>query len=63
MNPRRVVTLAMPCAEVVEVGGVLDIFHAVNQRLQQAKASDPGYVVEVLTRAQLYSRLEKHGIR
>jgi hypothetical protein len=43
MGPRRVVMLAIPCAEVVEVGGVLDILYAVNQRLGRAGASDQGY--------------------
>jgi hypothetical protein len=41
--------VAMPCAEVVEVGGVLDIFHAANERLAQAGASDQGYAVEVVS--------------
>ncbi|MGH7415409.1 MAG: GlxA family transcriptional regulator [Candidatus Rokuibacteriota bacterium] len=49
MAPRRVVMVAMPCAEVVEVGGVLDIFHAVNERLDRTGASDRGYGVEVVS--------------
>lgn len=49
MTPRRVVLLAMPCAEVVEVGGVLDIFYAVNERLSEAGTSDQGYAVEVVS--------------
>jgi transcriptional regulator GlxA family with amidase domain len=49
MASRRVVMLAMPCAEVVEVGGVLDIFYAVNERLAEAGASDQGYAVEVVS--------------
>jgi transcriptional regulator GlxA family with amidase domain len=41
--------VAMPCAEVVEVAGVLDIFYAVNERLDRAGASDQGYAVEVVS--------------
>jgi transcriptional regulator GlxA family with amidase domain len=39
----------MPCAEVVEVGGVLDIFYAVNERLARAGTPDQGYAVEVVS--------------
>jgi transcriptional regulator GlxA family with amidase domain len=49
MTLRRVVMIAMPCAEVVEVGGVLDIFYAVNERLAHAGTSDQGYAVEVVS--------------
>lgn len=49
MRPRRVVMVAMPCAEVVEVGGVLDIFYAANQRLDSAKGNGRGYAVEVVS--------------
>jgi transcriptional regulator GlxA family with amidase domain len=49
MDFRRVVMVAMPCAEVVEVGGVLDIFYAVNERLGREGASEPGYAVEVVS--------------
>ncbi len=49
MALRRVVMVVMPCAEVVEVGGALDIFHAVNERLARARASDQGYAVEVVS--------------
>jgi transcriptional regulator GlxA family with amidase domain len=45
----RVVMLVMPCSEVVEVGGVLDIFHAVSERGGQAGAPDAGYAVEVVS--------------
>ena len=41
--------VAMPCAEVVEVAGVLDIFYAVNERLDRAGAADQGYAVEVVS--------------
>jgi transcriptional regulator GlxA family with amidase domain len=41
--------LAMPCSEVVEVGGVLDIFHTVNERVRHAAVPDAGYVVEVVS--------------
>ncbi len=49
MAPRRVVVLAMPNNEVVEVGGLLDIFYAVNERTSHAGASDAGYAVEVVS--------------
>lgn len=49
MTLQRVVMLAMPCREVVEVGGVLDIFHTVNERVRHAAAPDVGYVVEVVS--------------
>jgi hypothetical protein len=49
MGLRRVVMLAMPCAEVVEVGGVLDIFYAVKERLAEAGTSEQGYAVEVVS--------------
>ena len=34
MTPRRVVMVAMPCAEVMEIGGTLDVFYAANVRSQ-----------------------------
>lgn len=49
MAPRRVVVVAMPCAEVVDVAGVLDILYAVNERLERAGAADQGYAVEVVS--------------
>jgi transcriptional regulator GlxA family with amidase domain len=49
MGPRRVVMVAMPCREVVEVGGVLDVLHAANQVLARAGGSDPGYAAEVVS--------------
>jgi transcriptional regulator GlxA family with amidase domain len=49
MALRRVVMVVMPCAEVVEVGGALDIFHAANERLAHARASDQDYAVEVVS--------------
>ena len=45
MAPRRVVMVAMPCREIVEVGGALDIFYAANVRLPD----DRGYAVEVVS--------------
>jgi len=42
MAPRRVVMVAMPCREIVEVGGALDIFYAANVRLPE----DRGYAVD-----------------
>ena len=47
MAPRRVVMVVMPCREVVEVGGALDIFYAANVRLP----ADRGYAVEVVSPA------------
>jgi transcriptional regulator GlxA family with amidase domain len=41
--------VVMPCAEIVEVGGVLDVFYAVNERLAAAGTSDQGYAVEVVS--------------
>jgi transcriptional regulator GlxA family with amidase domain len=49
MPPRRVVIVAMPCKEVVEVDGALDAFYAANQVLARAGASDSGYAVEVVS--------------
>jgi len=49
MTLPRVVMLVMPCSEVVEVGGVLDIFHAVSERGGHAGAPDAGYAVEVVS--------------
>jgi transcriptional regulator GlxA family with amidase domain len=45
MTPRRVVMVAMPCREVVEIGGALDIFYAANVRLPTGR----GYAVEVVS--------------
>jgi transcriptional regulator GlxA family with amidase domain len=47
MALRRVVMVAMPCREVVEVGGALDIFYTANVRLPP----DRGYAVEVVSPA------------
>jgi transcriptional regulator GlxA family with amidase domain len=49
MAPRRVIIVAMPCKEVVEVDGALDAFYAANQALARAGASEPGYAVEVVS--------------
>jgi transcriptional regulator GlxA family with amidase domain len=49
MSPRRIVMVAMPCQEVVEIGGVLDALYAANQCLAAAGASDPGYSAEVMS--------------
>jgi transcriptional regulator GlxA family with amidase domain len=45
MTPRRVVMVAMPCREIVEIGGALDIFYAANVRLPPGR----GYAVEVVS--------------
>ncbi|HET9489842.1 MAG TPA: GlxA family transcriptional regulator [Methylomirabilota bacterium] len=49
MGPRRIVMVAMPCKEVVEIGGVLDALYAANQILITAGATDPGYLAEVVS--------------
>jgi transcriptional regulator GlxA family with amidase domain len=49
MAIRRVVVVAMPCAEVVDVSGILDIFYAVNERTDRTGTSDRGYAVEVVS--------------
>ncbi len=49
MARRRIVMIAIPCAEVVEVDGALDIFYAANLTLANAGASDVGYDVEVVS--------------
>ena len=53
MASRRVVVVAMPCNEVVEVGGILDIFYAVNDQAGRSGASDDvAYAVEVVSPVQ-----------
>jgi transcriptional regulator GlxA family with amidase domain len=49
MEPLRVIIVAMPCKEVVEVDGALDAFYAANQVLERAKSSETGYAVEVVS--------------
>jgi transcriptional regulator GlxA family with amidase domain len=49
MALRRVVIVAMPCAEVVEVDGALDIFYCANLVLARSGAADAGYAVEVVS--------------
>ena len=49
MAMRRVVVVAMPCAEVVDVAGILDIFYAVNERTDRTGAFDAGYAIEVVS--------------
>jgi hypothetical protein len=41
--------VAMQCAEVMEIGGTLDVFYAGNVLLAEAGSSDPGYAVEVVS--------------
>src|SRR4029453_19225222 len=45
MTPRRVVMVAMPCREIVEIGGALDIFHAAHLYPPGAR----GYAVDVVS--------------
>ena len=49
MAKHRVVILALPCAEVVEVPGILDIFFGANQRAGRGNGADPFYDVEVVS--------------
>ena len=53
MTPRRVVMVAMPCAEVMEIGGTLDVFYAANLLLAEAGSSDAGYAIEVASPVQI----------
>src|SRR5262245_39440768 len=53
MTLRRVVMVAMPCAEVMEIGGTLDVFYAANLLLAEAGSSDPGYAIEVVSPAPI----------
>lgn len=56
MTPRRVVMVAMPCAEVMEIGGTLDVFYAANVLLAEAGSSDPGYALEVVSPVSVVRR-------
>jgi transcriptional regulator GlxA family with amidase domain len=49
MDARRVVMVAMPCPEVVEIGGALDILYAANHILARGGPPDPGYAVDVVS--------------
>jgi transcriptional regulator GlxA family with amidase domain len=49
MAQHRVVILAMPCAEVVEVPGILDVFYAANRRSGRGDGTEPFYDVEVVS--------------
>ena len=49
MTRRRVVMIAMPCSEVMEIGGTLDVFYAANVLLAEAGSPDPGYAIEVVS--------------
>ena len=49
MAPRRIVMVAMPCSEVMEIGGTLDVFFAANLLLEEAGGYDPGYAIEVVS--------------
>src|SRR5215467_15377077 len=49
MAGRRVVLVALPCTEVVEIDGSLDIFYAANLFLDYPGSSDVGYDVEVVS--------------
>ncbi len=55
MAMRRVVVVAMPCTEVVDVAGILDIFYAVNERTDRTGAFDAGYAVEVVSPVETVS--------
>jgi transcriptional regulator GlxA family with amidase domain len=49
MAQRRVVMVAMPCTEVVEVDGALDVFYCANLILSRRGGADQGYAVEVVS--------------
>lgn len=49
MAPLRVIIVAMPCKEVVEVDGALDAFYAANQALARSAKREPGYEIEVVS--------------
>src|SRR5687768_3730842 len=49
MALRPVLIVAMPCAEVVEVDGALDVFYAANLVLEREGAADVGYEVQVVS--------------
>lgn len=49
MDRRRVVLVAMPCREIVEIGGVLDVFYAADQLLAREGGRRSGYAVEVVS--------------
>ena len=51
MARRRVVLVALPCTEVVEIDGSLDIFYAANLFLGYPGSSDGGYHVGVVSPA------------
>ncbi|MBI2554740.1 MAG: helix-turn-helix domain-containing protein [Candidatus Rokubacteria bacterium] len=51
----------MPCREIVEIGGALDIFYAANLILARDGAGDPGYAVEVAS--PVVTVREWHGLR
>ena len=47
--PRRVVLLAMPCSEAIDVVGALDVFFAANLILATTSGRGPAYAVEVVS--------------
>src|SRR5687768_812806 len=49
MALRPVLIVAMPCAEVVEVDGALDVFYAANLVLEREGAADVRYEVQVVS--------------
>ena len=49
MGRRRVILVALPCTEVVEIDGSLDIFYAANLFLGDPGSSEHGYDVEVVS--------------
>ena len=58
MASRQVVMVAMPCKEVVEVDGALDIFYYANHVLASARASDLSDMTPSLTRGALQQATE-----
>ena len=47
--PRRVVLLALPCSEAIDVVGALDVFSAANRVLATASGRGPAFAVEVVS--------------
>ena len=48
-QPRRVVLLALPCSEAIDIVGALDAFYAANLVLASASGRGPAYAVEVVS--------------
>ncbi len=56
MVPRRVLLVAMPTSEGLDVVGPLDVLHVANQALARAGSRDSGYAVDVVAGVRTVSR-------